>query len=361
MIRTGTPHFVCSEKLVSFRFYHLLHGCSIILQNFAKFGEFNATQFFRTLQRQNSQTLLLQTMTTEKSVVNLKSSSGGVQMYRLLLFMGVLIVSFSGPMIKMSTAPAIAVAFYRVFIGFLCYLFVLRGKIKRYDVKGEMLLLLSGFFLSMHFFFWIKAFSYTTVAGAVVPLMLQPFVTSFLASLIYKEKVTVRQILSTSLVIFGVIQMVFLDAKSFSRFSRGDFLSILGVLFVCGFLIIGRFMVPRIGTFAFNLRSYGVASFLLLLMGNNALIQTFPLADWLIFLWLGVGCSFLGYSMINNSLKYFGAITVAMALVGEPVLSIVWSWLILKQTATIPQYFGLLVSLIGMIWFFVRSRQQNAK
>ncbi|MEJ5229852.1 MAG: DMT family transporter [Pseudothermotoga sp.] len=280
-------------------------------------------------------------------------------MHTFVLFLGIVVVSFSGIMIKASTASANAISFFRVFFAFLCYLCVMKARVVKYKIKEELLLLISGLFLAMHFHFWVQSFSHTTLAGAVVPLMLQPFVTSILAAYIYREKLNVSQILSTVLVIIGVVQMTVLDAKSSLSLSKGDLLSITGVLFVCGFLLIGRYMIPRIGTIPFNFRSYSVATVILFLLSFDKVFNSFSPKDWLLFIGLGVGCSFFGYVMVNNSLKHFPTGVVSMALVGEPVLSILWSWMIFKESATIAQYVGLVLSLVGIVWFFSSLKQRT--
>jgi len=273
-------------------------------------------------------------------------------MKRLLLFLGVFIVSFSGIMIRLSSANPSSIAFYRCLIASLCYALALRGSFKRFDLKKELLLLVAGAFLSMHFFFWISSFEHTTVAGAVIPLMLQPFLTSIISFLLYRERVSPTQILATLIVLSGITLMMFWDAKASIRLSFGDLLSLIGTVFLCGFILTGKYLIPKIGTLNFNLRSYVIASLILFLASYERSMQVFPLREWLIFSGLGVGCSFLGYTLINNSLKFFGAGTIAMALVGEPVLSILWSWVLLGEKATFPQFFGLLTSIVGMIIFF---------
>jgi len=280
-------------------------------------------------------------------------------LHTLVLFLGIVVVSFSGIMIKASTASANAISFFRVFFAFLCYLCAMKARMVKYRIKEELLFSISGFFLAMHFYFWIQSFSHTTLAGAVIPLMLQPFVTSVLAAYIYHERLNLRQILSTVLVIIGVVQMTVLDARSSLSFSKGDLLSVIGVLFVCGFLLIGRYMIPRVGTIVFNFRSYSVATVILFLLSSDKVFSRFSPRDWLLFIGLGVGCSFFGYVMINNSLKHFPTGVVSMALVGEPVLSILWSWMIFAESATTAQYVGLVLSLIGIVWFFSSLRQRT--
>ncbi|KUK14468.1 MAG: hypothetical protein PWQ16_1417 [bacterium] len=273
-------------------------------------------------------------------------------MKKFLLLLGVFIVSFSGIMVRVSESQPSAIAFYRCIIASSLYLVALKGKLKRFDTKKEALLLSAGIFLALHFYFWISSFEHTTVAGAVIPLMVQPFVTSIIAFLIFGERVNKRQVFATLLVLVGITTMIFLDAKTSLRLSLGDILSLVGTLFLCGFIIIGRYIIPKIGTLNFNTRSYIIASLVLLIANHQTVLQPFPIREWLIFLGLGGGCSFLGYTLINNSLKFFKAGIIAMALVGEPVLSIIWSWILLEEHITIPQALGLFTSILGMTMFF---------
>ncbi|OQX57104.1 MAG: hypothetical protein B5M49_04560 [Thermotoga sp. 4484_232] len=82
----------------------------------------------------------------------------------------------------------------------------------------------------------------------------------------------------------------------------------------------------------------------------------FEISGYLRNLWitifLGFGCSFLGYSLITNSLRFFKTGSVSMALVGEPVLGVLWSVILLKETPTIYQVAGLVISGIGLMIFY---------
>ena len=273
-------------------------------------------------------------------------------MKAFLLLIGVLIVSFSGILVKLSTTAPQITAFYRVFFAFVTYIVVLKGRIQRFDKKKELLLLLAGFCLAMHFYFWISAFKHTTVAGAVIPLMIQPLVASVLGALLYREKVGKKETLGVVIVIVGVMLMTILDSRVSLSISKGDLLSVIGVIFVSVYLVIGRYLVPKTSALVFNMRSYLIASVILFFVTPTKIFQTFPLSQWLVFLGLGIGCSFFGYTLINNSLRYFKTGIVAMALVGEPVLSIVWSWIIFFETPTLSQYIGLVISVSGLVIFF---------
>jgi drug/metabolite transporter (DMT)-like permease len=70
----------------------------------------------------------------------------------------------------------------------------------------------------------------------------------------------------------------------------------------------------------------------------------------------------LGYLAVNLSLIRFKAPEVSFAIVGEPILSIIWAWLFLGEIMSQNQLIGFIFGLIGFIIFILVLRhkyQQN--
>jgi len=160
--------------------------------------------------------------------------------------------------------------------------------------------------------------------------MIQPLVASVLGALLYREKVGKKETLGVVIVIVGVMLMTILDSRVSLSISKGDLLSVIGV----------RYLVPKTSALVFNMRSYLIASVILFFVTPTKIFQTFPLSQWLVFLGLGIGCSFFGYTLINNSLRYFKTGIVAR------------SWIIFFETPTLSQYIGLVISVSGLVIFF---------
>ncbi|PLV55818.1 DMT family transporter [Thermotoga sp. SG1] len=268
------------------------------------------------------------------------------------LLFGVLIASFSGVLVKISTLSPQTIAFYRVFIASLLFLLIAK-KPRFLPLRDEMLSILAGFFLAMHFRFWIAAFDHTTVAGAVIPLMLQPVVTSFLSYLLYRERPALQQLITGSIVVMGVMISALGNGK-FSNATTGDWLAITGTLFLCGYLVLGRKLNRKMGSTAFSLRTHAVASIVLFAFSFPS-FEIVPLREWFILIALGAGCSFLGYLFINISLKNFPSSVVSMALVGETSLSMLWAYLFLGEVLGIFQITGFLISTAGLILFLLNA------
>jgi len=277
-----------------------------------------------------------------------------MELRKLHLFLGVFIVSFSGIMVKLSTISPNSLALYRVLLAEILFFAFSWKKLFHFSGLREFLTILSaGFFLGMHFLLWISSFRYTTVAGAVIPLMLQPVVTSLLAFFIFGEVLDRKEILAVLIVFSGILIMNISDLSISEKLGLGDFLSVLGSIFVSFFTLIARKLVPRMGAILFNARVYMISLILLLIFSiASKTVESLDLRNLWITIFLGFGCSFLGYSLITNSLRFFKTGSVSMALVGEPVLGVLWSVILLKETPTIYQVAGLVISGIGLMIFY---------
>jgi len=277
-----------------------------------------------------------------------------MELRKLHLFLGVFIVSFSGIMVKLSTISPNSLALYRVLLAEILFFAFSWKKLFHFSGLREFLTILSaGFFLGMHFLLWISSFRYTTVAGAVIPLMLQPVVTSLLAFFIFGEVLDRKEILAILIVFSGILMMNISDLSISKKLGLGDFLSVLGSIFVSFFTLIARKLVPRMGAILFNARVYMISLILLLIFSiASKTVESLDFRNLWITIFLGFGCSFLGYSLITNSLRFFKTGSVSMALVGEPVLGVLWSVILLKETPTIYQVAGLIISGIGLMIFY---------
>ena len=93
-------------------------------------------------------------------------------MKRLIVILGVLSVSLSAVMVRLSTAPSLILVVYRV-----CFATLLlapavflrhREELRNLPKKEGLLCLASGFFLGLHFYTAFEGFRYTSIAAATV-------------------------------------------------------------------------------------------------------------------------------------------------------------------------------------------------
>ena len=173
----------------------------------------------------------------------------------MILVFGIVIVSTAGPVIKGITLYPLFVAFFRVLLGFTGFLLLYLKKKSKMHKKGydsislpeKILFMSGGIFLALHFYFWISAFYKTTVAGGVIPLMIQPVLVTVMGRLIYKEKFRISFILPLLIIFTGVITMTLGDHSLGGQMSNGDMYSIVGTVMVSFYLLIAKKAVKKIG------------------------------------------------------------------------------------------------------------------
>src|SRR2546430_6924407 len=106
----------------------------------------------------------------------------------LVLIVAVLATSYAGPIVRFATAPALAIAFWRLamVLPVTGGLAVLEGSREQgagssvtrrilLPAPGSLLLMaLSGLLLAVHFWSWIASLRFTSVASSVVLVSLKP-------------------------------------------------------------------------------------------------------------------------------------------------------------------------------------------
>src|SRR5262245_12908260 len=122
----------------------------------------------------------------------------------LILCIGVLAVSASAVLIRMTSTAPLITAFYRqLFCAVLIFPFAggeAEVQLSRSDKK---LLVVSGFLLAIHFATWITSIFLTTVARATLFVDLQPAWAAILGVLFLRESMKPREIAAVAIVCVG--------------------------------------------------------------------------------------------------------------------------------------------------------------
>ena len=152
--------------------------------------------------------------------------------FYLFLTIGILAVSTASIFIKLCDAPALIIATYRlVFASILLVPFAGYQKIwKSFRRKDMGWLTLSGFFLSLHFAFWIASLKYTSVASSVVLVTTHPIFVGIGASLFLKERMGLNLMLGIALSVLGSGLISYGDMTLSTKALTGDGLALLGAL-----------------------------------------------------------------------------------------------------------------------------------
>lgn len=285
----------------------------------------------------------------------------------LPLTCGVVAVSFAAIFIKFSTAPPLAIASYRMLFAFLCLAPVVwlghRPELRGISAHDWRLMSLSGLFLALHFVCWITSFRYTTVASSTVLVSTQPIFAVTASYLLFREKVTRRQLVAVLIAVVGSITIGLADASGgLSRASLwGDLLALLGGAFAAGYFLCGKAVRQRVSVLPYATSVYGISAAMLLLisLGSGTPLLGYPSREWLLFGGLAVVCTVIGHSVLNWSLAYLPAAAVGVAVLGEPIGASIWAVLLFHEIPGLAQLAGGAVLLLGILLFMLPAGSER--
>jgi len=278
------------------------------------------------------------------------------------IFLAVLCMSTASIMIRFCTAPAMVIALYR-----LTFTTGLAGLIEGKNLRRNLAaverldwgyILGAGFFLALHFAFWITSLSYTTVSSSVLFTNLQVIFVLIFSVIFLKEKLNRAVIAGILVALTGCIFIAGGDLQSGKIL--GDMLALASGLFIAIYFLIGRRIRPRVRTFTYTFIVSATAS-VVILLGTAAggwSLTGYPAQDWLLFFLMALGPGICGHAVLNWALKYVQAPVVAVSVLGESVGASILAYFIFQEHLLWYQIFGGLLILIGI---YTASVNQKAE
>lgn len=275
-----------------------------------------------------------------------------------ILLIAVLAMSWGGPLVRYATAPALAVAAWRVAFSVLFIAVVVvardRGRGVRALSPGDWLLATaSGVFLAGHFWSWIASLSLTSVASSVVLVNTQPVFVALLSVAFLGERPTARQWTGIAVAVGGAAVIGWGDFSGGRDPLLGDLLAVGGAVLVSLYYVIGRRLRQRLDLWSYIAVVYGVAAAVLLgAAGAHPDVELvgYPGSDWLVFLALAAGPMMLGHTGVNYALRFIPAYVANLALLGEPIGATLLAWWLpgIREVPSIQLLAGGTLVLLGI-------------
>lgn len=283
----------------------------------------------------------------------------------LAVLVGVFAVSFSALFVRLSSAPAMIIATYRLLFTFLLLApFTAHGRfadVRRMSRRQTGLAAASGIFLALHFVTWFTSLQYTSVASSVVIVTTQPIFVVLGSWLFFREKVPRPALLGIALALSGSFVIGAGDFQVGMRAFVGDLLALAAAILVSGYLLIGRRLRGSVALNGYTFVTYGSSA--LVLVAATALARVpfhpYPPRDWLLFLALAAVCTVLGHTVFNWVLRYVQASVVSVSILGEPVGAIIWAALFLGENPTARQLAGGTLIFAGLFLFTRITARQS--
>ena len=276
----------------------------------------------------------------------------------MILAGGVAAVSFAAIFVRLADeAPPLTEAAYRMLIGasvLVGYsaIQLLRGRDVLPRKRGQWLLAgLVGVLLAGHFWSWFASLDRTSVGSSVVIVAMQPLLAGLLGIAFLHESPTRNEYVGIGMATIGLIVIGGRDFISGGRGElAGDGLALLGALLASGYLVGGRRLRSEMSAAMCSSLSYSVAA--LVLWGLCGILRPqmagFGSDTWSYLVLLALVPQVIGHTSLNWSLGHYRAVTVSLAIIGEPVIATVLAIPILGEWPTAGVLIGGPLILLGI-------------
>lgn len=279
----------------------------------------------------------------------------------LLMAVGVIAVSMSGPLMAAMVVPPLAIAFWRN--GFATLALApgavagRRAELRSLGPRRLGLVSASGLALAVHFGTWVTALTLTSVASATALVCLQiAWVVAW--QLVRGERFGRGVVLGLVLAFTGVVVVSGVDFTLSPRALVGDLLALVGGMGAAAYMLVGSRARQTTSTTTYTFVCYGTCSLLLaaacLVAGQD--LGGYPLGQWGLLLLVTATAQLMGHSVFNHLIASTGPVVVSLALLLEVPGASLLAAAFLGQTPPVEALLGLGLILAGMALVIVNNR-----
>lgn len=254
-----------------------------------------------------------------------------------LLVLAVACVSVGSILIRLASAPALAVAFHRIFLASVLVAPLAAPTLVRawpaLSARHRALLLASGVSLGVHFATWIASLSLTSVAASVLLVNTAPLFTVFFSWWLLSERASTPVLIAMAVALAGAALIAAGDWDSGMASLTGDLLALAGAVTLSLYHVIGRGLRDALPLSAYVLGVWATAAATLAVLAAIARVPllAYSLRTFAIFLALALVPTVFGHGLVNRSLRHIPAPTVGLFLLGEPIAASALAYLVFGE------------------------------
>lgn len=281
---------------------------------------------------------------------------------KLSLVIGILCISFSPIFVKLGGTPALASAFYRIALGWICLApYCLLKKNLKIDRKDLLIAIAGGIVFASDITVWNISLLKISATVSTLIANLAPLWVGLLSFILFRKKAGKLFWTGTAIAIFGMVILVGYQNILGLKFNIGIVLALTASFLYATYIMITSGILQRISTLTFMFYNMLAASIFLLVIcavRQDNLIY-FSITEWLCFVGLGVICQVVGWITINHSLRYLESTKVSIALLSQTVLAGFWAILFINEKLEVKEIIGSVVVLVGIAITFLKRAESN--
>jgi drug/metabolite transporter (DMT)-like permease len=267
-----------------------------------------------------------------------------------------LAISSAATLIRLTDAPALAIAAYRMMISagilWVFYPFT-RTNLRKIQWRP---ILLAGIFLALHFALWISSLDSTSVASSLVLVTMNPVIVALGSTFILKEKPSRQVIVGTVVSIIGCLVLIMGEGQISYHSWKGNLLALGGAIAMSCYMLTGRKARSSVDLYSYITFLYSVSGVILILVcqAGNVALTGFTGKTYVFLFLIAVIPQIVGHSLINWVLKYLHTSYLAAVILLEPLLGSLIAYWILREGVSSFTLIGGTLILSGVAGVFLK-------
>ena len=285
---------------------------------------------------------------------------------KILMAVAMFIFGTLAPFVRNINVSSGELALYRAVMAALLvggFLLITRQKLSFSGIKKELLLLLlSGAAMGVNWILLFEAYKYTTVSVATLSYYFAPVIVMIVCPLIFKERLTAKQIICFVMSTAGLV-LITGTAGGGAKDLLGIAFGLGAALFYATVMLLNKFIKGITGIQRTFIQFIAA---IVVLVPYIAFTGGFTLGGlnrvgWVSLLVVGIIHTGITYCMYFSALKELPGQEVAILSYIDPLVAVLVSVIVLRESITIPQIIGGVLILGFTLWSELPSRKNRRK
>lgn len=278
---------------------------------------------------------------------------GAAKTAKLKMFTSMFIFGTIGLFVRNISLPTSVVAMVRGAIGMMFLLLVVFMQKKEFSweriFQNLKWLVLSGGFLGFNWILLFEAYRYTTVSTATLCYYMAPILIIMVSPFILKERLTFRKILCVLVALIGMVGIsgVIQSGIPSLREGTGILLGLAAAVLYASVVLINK-KIQNISVYDKTIVQLGISALLLLpycLFTVTPERLTFDTKTLVLLLFVGIVHTGVTYFLYFGALEHIPGQSAAIISYIDPVVAVLTSVLVLRETMLITEGIGALLIL----------------